>query len=327
MEFGVNLHEKTKDFRDSVQATANSLGILEIFIEKDYWVTYVLKKLSDSDFKDDVVFKGGTSLAKAFNLIKRFSEDIDLALLKKRGLSGNAIRKKFRGIEKILMGSFEEIVHASSKHSKIRKTSYAYPKILRSYDNFKQTAARDSLILELNAYTNPIPNLKRPIETYIAKYLRGFDESLIFQYGLDSFEINVLNIDRTFVEKVLCLARISIGDDSYAELKNKDRHFYDIYMLLKTPEIQKFIKSSKFEDMLKDALKDDLSNREFERDWQVPFLKEAPLFHKIDNIFFNIKKACNDSLKTLVYGDESIPWDEMKASFVDLSKNIPPIKI
>ena len=56
-------------------------GINRVIIEKDYWVTIVLDYLFNiSDFKNYFIFKGGTSLSKCFNLINRFSEDIDLIL-------------------------------------------------------------------------------------------------------------------------------------------------------------------------------------------------------------------------------------------------------
>lgn len=52
-----------------------------LYIEKDYWVSYILKAISQSQYKDVAIFKGGTSLSKAYKLIERFSEDIDLAVI------------------------------------------------------------------------------------------------------------------------------------------------------------------------------------------------------------------------------------------------------
>ena len=68
----MKLHENKDDFKNAILATSESLGIRDIFIEKDYWVTYILKQLSQSGFKNEVVFKGGTSLSKAYNIIRRF---------------------------------------------------------------------------------------------------------------------------------------------------------------------------------------------------------------------------------------------------------------
>ena len=324
------LHTKGEDFRDAVQSAAEGLGINEIFIEKDYWVTYILKNLSHSRFREDIVFKGGTSLSKAFGLIKRFSEDIDLALLKKENMSSHQIREKIRKVEKTLVTEplRENENYGASKGSNIRKTGYSYPRKLESYDGFRRTVIKDIIILELNAFTNPVPWQRKSIETYIARYLRGFDESLIRQYGLESFEVKVLGTEKTFVEKLLCLSSLSIDNDGYyAGLKDKIRHFYDIYMLLETPEIKKFVKSPKFEETLRSVLDNDLSHPEFKSRWTESSLERTPLFSKIDNVFSSIGRGFNDELKTLLYSDENISLHEVKASFVDLSKNIPQIEI
>ena len=52
-------------------------GINQVAIEKDWWVTAVLKALFQTSCRESLVFKGGTSLSKGFNIIERFSEDID----------------------------------------------------------------------------------------------------------------------------------------------------------------------------------------------------------------------------------------------------------
>ena len=55
-------------FRDLIEETARYFFMPPVYIEKDYWVCYVLKKLSQSEFLDTAIFKGGTSLSKGVNL-------------------------------------------------------------------------------------------------------------------------------------------------------------------------------------------------------------------------------------------------------------------
>jgi len=77
------------------QAASQKLGIGEVILEKDFWVCWVLDYLfHESPWKDHLAFKGGTSLSKAYGVIQRFSEDIDLILdwtvlgyVKKRALA------------------------------------------------------------------------------------------------------------------------------------------------------------------------------------------------------------------------------------------------
>ena len=67
--------------RAAFQEAANRQGILPTIIEKDFWVCWVLKHIFDhKELSEHITFKGGTSLSKAYRLIERFSEDIDLTI-------------------------------------------------------------------------------------------------------------------------------------------------------------------------------------------------------------------------------------------------------
>jgi len=71
----MNLHNDTETFKAAIQETSDYFEIRNYLIEKDYWITFVLSQLEKSTFVKSVVFKGGTSLSKAFRLIDRFSFD------------------------------------------------------------------------------------------------------------------------------------------------------------------------------------------------------------------------------------------------------------
>ena len=92
------LHKENRElFRDAILLTSQRLEVSEDIVEKDYYVTLILKKLSLIEYP--VVFKGGTSLSKAFQVIDRFSEDIDITFTEHLG---EARRKKLKynmGIE------------------------------------------------------------------------------------------------------------------------------------------------------------------------------------------------------------------------------------
>ncbi len=85
----MKLHEDIKVFEDAVKITAQQLGMAEIHIEKDYWVTLALHTIFKSQIGIETVFKGGTALSKCFGFIERFSEDIALVLLRNGAESGN----------------------------------------------------------------------------------------------------------------------------------------------------------------------------------------------------------------------------------------------
>jgi predicted nucleotidyltransferase component of viral defense system len=70
------------------------MEILDIYVEKDYWVTLALHTIFQDEIGKETVFKGGTALSKCFGMIQRFSEDIDLVVLRKEGESGNQLKKQ-----------------------------------------------------------------------------------------------------------------------------------------------------------------------------------------------------------------------------------------
>lgn len=72
---------KENDRKALFQNTAAKMGLTNAIIEKDFWVCFMLDYLFHRcEWKDNIAFKGGTSLSKAYGLIERFSEDFDLIL-------------------------------------------------------------------------------------------------------------------------------------------------------------------------------------------------------------------------------------------------------
>ena len=149
----MNLHESPDVFQEFIQRTAIAYSIPEVYVEKDYWVTLALKRLSESEFADQVVFKGGTALSKAHNLIQRFSEDIDLAA-KCTELSQNDTRRLLKGAGNAMTVDLEDQPKhpRESKHGKFRKTVHAYP-TNRQNEDFGQVA--HVILLEINAFSEP----------------------------------------------------------------------------------------------------------------------------------------------------------------------------
>ncbi len=96
------LHEDRENFRDMIEQVADRTERAIAVIEKDYYVTLILRLLSIQ--LNNCVFKGGTSLSKGFHAINRFSEDIDITFDEH---IGEARRKKLKNV--ILKGISEEL--------------------------------------------------------------------------------------------------------------------------------------------------------------------------------------------------------------------------
>ncbi len=247
----MNLHLDKINFEGAIVAAADYFQIPEIFIEKDYWVTYALHQLFHSDVKDLIVFKGGTSLSKCYNVIQRFSEDIDIVVVKNEGDSGNALRGRLKRVTEVIDNSILEVVPddpTTNKKGSIRKIIYSFPKV-----GVKGTygEVRENIALEVSHMGNTAPNVSKPIRTLIAAYIKiASPIELIAQFGLEDFEVKALAIERTICEKIISLVRFSYTDNPLEDLSNKVRHTYDLTLLMKLDTIKDFVHSNLFDTIL-----------------------------------------------------------------------------
>ena len=99
----MNLHHDKEALEELIIGAANELAIPINVIEKDYYVTITLKALFEK--VTDLVFKGGTSLTKCYQLLDRFSEDIDLSYTAESGVPGESRKKQ---LKKAIVSTMEE---------------------------------------------------------------------------------------------------------------------------------------------------------------------------------------------------------------------------
>jgi len=125
----LKLHENIQDFQTLIAATSQDLGIREVYVEKDYWLTLILKRLSQAKESAEIIFKGGTSLSKAYNIVRRFSEDIDLAVAENSRTQSQTEALLKRMAKLLTQPPFEEVVQdgVTNKKGKFRRTIHQYP--------------------------------------------------------------------------------------------------------------------------------------------------------------------------------------------------------
>ena len=100
------LHHKKEEFEELVRLTSEHIQIPIEAVQKDYFITMVLNNLSNSEYVNEVVFKGGTSLSKCYpGSIERFSEDIDLTYIPKEGMTDKQISIILKSIENCLINN------------------------------------------------------------------------------------------------------------------------------------------------------------------------------------------------------------------------------
>jgi len=306
----MNLHEDNEAFSEAVQLTAETIGLPQVYVEKDYWITKALKYLSSSAHVDEVVFKGGTSLSKAYRLIDRFSEDIDLAIFP-GDKTGNDKKRLLKSIEADATQGLKYLVKdkRESKGSYFRKTVYQYP---RSIDDENFGQASPELLVEINSFTNPEPFETRVLQTLIAEVLSQKNSSeLISQYRLESFSINVLSVRRTLVEKILGVIKDSHHDNPLGKLSDRIRHLYDICQILKHDEFRQFVSGDGFKPLIDLCVNDEKAGFFGGAECFEYPLRDAPLFSRFEEWQGSLEVIYKGPFAALVYGDLP-PMDEIK---------------
>lgn len=325
----MNLHLDKNNFEGAIIAAAEYFEIPEIFIEKDYWVTYALHQLFYSDVKDLIVFKGGTSLSKCYDVIQRFSEDIDIVVVKNEGDSGNALKERLKNVTNVIDNSILEVVPDdpnTNKKGSIRKIIYSFPKV---GVNGTYGEVRENIALEVSHMGNTEPNHVKQIRTLIADYIKTTPTiELITQFGLEDFEVKTLAVERTFCEKIISLIRFSYTENPLEDLSNKVRHTYDLTLLMKLEATMDFVNSNLFDTMLLQVAKDDDKAIPNDKNWLYNHPKNALIFSETEMIWNTLKKVYSGSkFNELLIGKTKPPTEnEVFESLVFLSKRIEGIE-
>lgn len=237
----VNASNKEREllFRE---ASLNS-GINENIIEKDFWVSFILTHLFEkSFFKDDFILKGGTSLSKCYNLIERFSEDIDLIVdLKLVDITeeelhlvrSNTQQNKFNNYindltNKFLVEDFIPRITKELKNSGLNDFELTIDEtdslsILFKYPNIHWNEYIKPIVkLEMGTLAAKVPVETKTITPYIQTYLKEIN-------GLQA-NVKTITVVRTFFEKLTILHDLAHKTNNYN--LRYSRHYYDTYKIM-----------------------------------------------------------------------------------------------
>ena len=303
----MTLHENKELYNDAILATAQQKGIKEIYVEKDYWVTLALHRIFTSDIGKEAVFKGGTALSKCYNIIERFSEDIDMVILRNEAETGNQLKTKIKKISNVVAEILPEIEveGITNKMGMIRKTAHSYTKTFEG--QFGQV--RDIIIVESTWLGSFEPYTSATVSSFVAEMMKeNNQEELIKQYNLNPFEVLVLSLERTLCEKIMSLMRFSFTEDPITDLNNKIRHIYDIHKLLEKEEINAFFQSNEFDKLLLIVANDDVISFKNNNGWLDNHPATAMIYSDIENTWNQLRTTYNTTFNELVYGE--LPTEE-----------------
>lgn len=158
----MNLHLDHEAFSELIIAASNELHIPPGIIEKDYYVTLALKELASR--VKGMVFKGGTSLTKCYQILDRFSEDIDISYAVE-GIPGESRKRQ---LKKAVVSSVEAIGLSVTNFEETRsRRSYNCYKVGYSSIYSPLLELKPELIIETYIALLPFPTIKRMTDNYI----------------------------------------------------------------------------------------------------------------------------------------------------------------
>ena len=213
------LHENKETFLNVLETVSKVSGIQADLVEKDYYVSLILKEIAASS--DKAVFKGGTSLSKALKVINRFSEDIDISFSEHIGASRRK-KLKYNIIAPIAdkLGFVITNFDKTQSDRDINNYIFEYKPLCKSNAHIVPAVK-----VETSLVTAVFPFKTMPIGNYIVDYAKDIS---LRDYGLEPFMMNVQALERTLIDKIFAIC------DYYLTQKSRrlSRHIYDIHKIL-----------------------------------------------------------------------------------------------
>ena len=237
------LNRSIDEINEVVEATSRKSGLASSIIEKDLWVCYILDYLFNRcEYKDYFEFKGGTSLSKAYNLIDRMSEDIDIVLNTKIidfafsndlfSFSNNQKNKLVndlnnRALEfyknKLLRVINNDLSLEINKELKITLSDEELAIFIEYPSNYNTAYIRNAVKIEIGPIASWTPYEAKTIKSYVAEYYPNLFDN-------ESFNVRATLPIRTFWEKAVILHQESNRENGKIP-QRYSRHYYDLYKM------------------------------------------------------------------------------------------------
>ena len=308
------------DFEQSILRAAEHFrarGLRPAIIEKDYYVTEALRIVAGGG--DRIIFKGGTSLAKGWNLIQRFSEDIDIFLDPEAfqpPLSKNAIDRELKKLRDAV-GEHPALTFIRGESQTIggfgRNDRFSYEQL---FGGAGEVANR--VLVEAGTASGREPTVTVELRSYLSQFLQETG----FSMGAEdegSFSMRLLHFRRTFVEKLFAIhGKVELLKRDRQLLGTYARHYYDLHQLAGRDEVRAMLASDEYTAIKTDY--DRISRARFPRSY---FYPEGMSFARSDALFPPAELAAKISVeyeeqcRLLCYGPYP-SWAEAQARLEEL---------
>lgn len=235
------LRESLDDLFALASAAGESLDLPAEFVEKDFWACELIRSVANPLDDTILIFKGGTSLSKAFGLIDRFSEDVDILIYVTRERDSTFGKGSVDKILKLLcaraghdLGIAEDgqalISSGTGEHRCVR---FAYPA------RFPSEILTQGLLLEIGVRGGAVPRERKRFRSFVADYALNHAGVREPEYEeLRQVEIDVLAPERTLFEKLAMLHDLaSRYPDTQEKLERAGHQYYDVCKVLRSQKV------------------------------------------------------------------------------------------
>ncbi|MEN9943604.1 MAG: hypothetical protein RLZZ91_1605 [Bacteroidota bacterium] len=310
-------------------AIAAEKGMTPFAVEKDWWVSRTLEIIFQMPIAAHLVFKGGTSLSKAWKLISRFSEDIDLAIDREffEGYKGEISKtqigklRKVAGVyttgvffeelqqEFIVKGFVElefKIIDTGESDQDPRIIEIYYPNVITQPTEYVLPRVQ----IEISCRSLREPFSIQTFGSLVDEFYidRDFAESL--------FEVQTVNPERTFLEKLFLLHEEFHRPAAKMRVDRLSRHLYDIYYLAKAGIASKAINDKELYETI-------VSHRyKFSRVGEVDYNLHNPLTVNPIPVAAKLDEWKSDYAKMM----EDMIYEVKKPSFEELISNLHDLR-
>ena len=319
--------------RAVIERQKESVGLPGMSIEKDLWVTQVLHALFSLDVSDKLIFKGGTSLSKAWGLIERFSEDIDLAIdpVFLGAPDGDPTKKQIKKLrkasslyvaeelaeklrERFVEMELEEWLSVDVQPNGEGDNTYPEPRQL--YVHYKSVYEgqmgylRSDIVLEVSARSLLEPVAKAEIYSILSQKIGLRD--------LAPVPVTTAVAGKTMVEKMFLLHELFSVEGHGMKAERKSRHLYDLYRMMNQP----FAGEALRDDVLWESIRHhreiytSVSGMDY-----TPDVRERMVLVPRADIMEDWRRDYENMRDAMIYGDKPT-WEELMDAMEQLQMRV-----
>lgn len=321
--------------RNAFIEAATRKALPAVAVEKDWWVTEVLHALFTIPYAEYLSFKGGTSLSKCYNLIERFSEDIDIAINREKlgftcSLSKTQINDKLR---RAACKFVREELQFDVKNQ--LETNGISADLFSVNVNITPVTTTDPEIIEVvyqslfddNDYIKPIVKIEisgrsmgEPLQT--VKLQSIVDEVFTeMQFVNPAFEANAVVPERTFLEKICLLHEEFSKSQELIRTERMSRHLYDLEKIMNTDVAEKALTNKDLYNSIVEHRRVFIGLNGFDYDTLAPkTIKIIPP----ESIIAQWQQDYETMQRTMIYGN-SLSFNNLIERIKELNKKIREI--